>query len=222
MSASVASAHPLRPIWAIVVAGGSGERFGAPKQFEPLGGMRVLDWAVAAAREACDGVVLVLPAELVDGSRSAADAVVAGAESRSGSVRAGLGAVPPDAAMVLVHDAARPLASAALFAAVIAAVDAGADAALPGVPVADTLRRRDGDRANVDRAELVAVQTPQAFRADVLRSAHEGGPEATDDASLVDERGGHVVVVPGEARNRKITEPDDLVVARALLEAGRR
>jgi 2-C-methyl-D-erythritol 4-phosphate cytidylyltransferase len=117
----------------------------------------------------------------------------------------------------VVHDAARPLASASLFAAVVGAVRDGADAALPGVPVVDTLRRRDG--ALVDRDELVAVQTPQAFAADRLRAVHAGAPEATDDASLVEAAGGRVVVVAGEADNAKITSPGDLLVAEARLRA---
>jgi 2-C-methyl-D-erythritol 4-phosphate cytidylyltransferase len=206
------------PVWAVVVAGGSGSRFGAMKQYEPLGGRRVLDWSLDAARAGCQGVVLVVPSELVGKPEPLADVVVAGGATRSASVRAGLAAVPPDAATVLVHDAARPLASAALFEAVVAALAAGADAAVPAVAVTDTLRRIDG--VPVDRSDLVAVQTPQGFRADALRAAHASEPEATDDASLVEAAGGCVVVVPGEVRNRKITDPDDLVVAEALLAAG--
>ncbi len=146
-----------------------------------------------------------------------ADAVVAGAATRSGSVRAGLAAVPATADVVVVHDAARPLAEDALFAAVVGAVRAGADAALPGAPVNDTLRAHDG--APVDRDGLVAVQTPQAFRAEALRAAHRDQAEATDDASLVESDGGKVVVVPGSPDNLKITRPADLVVAEALLRA---
>jgi 2-C-methyl-D-erythritol 4-phosphate cytidylyltransferase len=123
--------------------------------------------------------------------------------------------VPETATVVVVHDAARPLASSELFVAVVAAVEAGADAAVPGVPLADTIRRIDG--APVDRDELVAVQTPQAFAAERLRAVHAASPEATDDASLVEAAGGTVVVVNGEERNRKITSPDDLVTAAALL-----
>ena len=214
------------PVWAIVVAAGSGRRFGRPKQYEPLGGRRVLDWSLDAARAAADGVVLVLPAaELPGGAGTAgaggadvaelADLVVAGADTRSGSVRAGLAAVPDGAAVVVVHDGARPLAGAALFAAAVAAVRAGADAAIPVVAVTDTLRHRDG--GPVPRDELVAVQTPQAFRAATLRAVHAGAPEATDDASLVEAAGGKVVLVDGSPANLKITHPADLVVAEALL-----
>ena len=121
--------------------------------------------------------------------------------------------------MVVVHDAARPLASSSLFAAVVKAVGDGADGAVPGLPVADTVKRVEGDVVveTVDRALLVAVQTPQAFRVDVLRRAHGGDPEATDDAALVERVGGRVVVVAGEADNRKITTPGDLAAARLLV-----
>jgi 2-C-methyl-D-erythritol 4-phosphate cytidylyltransferase len=208
-------------VWVIVVAAGSGQRFGAAKQYEPLAGRRVLDWSLAAARTAAggpgDGVVLVVPPERAGAGEPAADAVVAGDATRSGSVRAGLAHVPGDAEVVVVHDAARPLAGAGVFAAVVAAVRDGADAALPAVGVSDTLRSRSG-RA-VDRNDLVAVQTPQAFRAAALRAAHESGAEATDDASLVEAAGGKVVVVAGSPTNLKITHPADLVVAEALLRA---
>ena len=102
----------------------------------------------------------------------------------------------------------------------IAAVRAGADGAVPGIPVADTLKRVDGERVagTVDRAQLVAVQTPQAFRASVLRAAHASGDDATDDAALVEVVGGRVMVVPGDPRNLKITDPADLVIAAALLQ----
>jgi 2-C-methyl-D-erythritol 4-phosphate cytidylyltransferase len=126
--------------------------------------------------------------------------------------------VPAAAEVVLVHDAARPLASPDLYAAVIAAVRAGADAVLPGAPINDTIRERDG--GVLDRDRLVAVQTPQGFPASVLRAAHAAGGEATDDVALVEAGGGRVVVVPGETSNLKITRPEDLVVALALIEAG--
>jgi 2-C-methyl-D-erythritol 4-phosphate cytidylyltransferase len=207
----------MGPVWVIVVAAGSGSRFGRPKQYEPLGTRRVLDWSLDAARCVADGVVLVVAPEHAADAESAADVVVAGADTRSGSVRAGLAAVPADAAVVLVHDGARPLAGAELFARVVAAVTEGVDAVVPAVAVTDTLRRRDG--GPVDRDELLAVQTPQGFRAGALRDAHAGGGEATDDVSLVEAAGGKVVVVDGTPANIKITHPDDLVVAGALLAA---
>jgi 2-C-methyl-D-erythritol 4-phosphate cytidylyltransferase len=208
------------PVWAVVVAGGSGARFGGPKQFSPLAGARVVDWAVGAARRTCAGVVLVLPEPATASwTGPPVDAVVAGGATRSASVRAGLAAVPADAAVVVVHDAARPLAGPELFAAVVRAVRAGADAAVPGVPVADTLKRVDGDRVvgTVARDDLVAVQTPQAFAAAVLRAVHAAGGDATDDAGLVEAAGGRVVVVAGDARNLKVTSPSDLELAAALL-----
>ena len=198
-------------VWAIVVAAGSGDRFGGPKQYQPLGGRRVLDWSVDACRTACDGVVLVVPPERVADPEEA-DVVVAGGASRADSVRAGLAVVPEDADVILVHDAARPRASAALFAAVIDAVRGGADGAVPALPVPDTVKRVDGDHVveTVDRTDLVAVQTPQGFRAEILRKAHASCADATDDAALVEQAGGGVVVVPGEPGNGKITHPSDL------------
>jgi 2-C-methyl-D-erythritol 4-phosphate cytidylyltransferase len=207
-------------VWAIVVAAGGGTRFGGAKQFERLGDTRVVDHAVAAARASCDGVVVVLPTDDAwDGA--VVDATVRGGATRSASVRAGLDAVPDEVEVVVVHDAARPLATPALFDAVVAAVVGGADGAVPAVDVADTLKRVDGERiiATVPRDDLVAVQTPQAFRAALLRVAHRGDPDATDDAALVEAAGGRVVVVPGQVGNRKITGPEDLGVAAVLLAA---
>jgi 2-C-methyl-D-erythritol 4-phosphate cytidylyltransferase len=171
----------------------------------------VIDRSVAIARSVSDGVVVVVPPQ--DAVREGA---VAGGATRSDSVRAGLAAVPPDATIVCVHDAARPLASAELYQRAIAAVHDGADAAIPGVPVTDTIKVvADGVVVSTpDRSALVAVQTPQAFRAGVLRAAHETGGEATDDAALVEGLGGVVAVVAGEITNRKITVPDDLAWAR--------
>jgi 2-C-methyl-D-erythritol 4-phosphate cytidylyltransferase len=214
-------------VWSIVVAGGSGRRFGQMKQFSELGGRPVLEWAVEACRPCSAGVVLVLPA-LADGQGShGADAVVAGGATRAESVRCGLSAVPAGADVVVVHDAARPLASPALFAAVIDAVaGGGADGAVPGVPPSDTIKAVDESgrvTSTLDRAALVAVQTPQAFRAAVLRRAHDtASAGATDDAMLVEALGGTVQVVPGEAGNLKITDPEDLGAAERLLAARER
>ena len=199
-------------VWAIVVAAGRGSRFGGAKQFEELEGRRVVDWAVAACRSVADGVVLVVPDDHVGEEAVGADVVVAGGPSRSASVRCGLDAVDPDAEVVVVHDAARPFAAPTLFAAVVAAVRGGADGAVPGVALADTIKRVAGGQvvATLDRAELVAVQTPQAFSAAALRAAHRGGAEATDDAALVEAAGGRVVVVAGDPANTKITLRADL------------
>jgi len=199
-------------VWAIVVAAGSGSRFGGPKQFAELEGRRVVDWALAAARSVADGVVLVVPADHLVDEAPAADVVVVGGATRSGSVRAGLAAVPDGAEVVVVHDAARPFAGPALFEAVVSCVRSGADGAVPGVAIADTVKRVADGRVvdTLDRAELVAVQTPQAFAAGALRRAHAAGAEATDDAALVEAAGGRVMVVAGDPANTKITLRADL------------
>ena len=209
----------MASVWAVVVAAGTGTRFGSPKQYELLGDRRVLDWAVAAARSVADGIVLVVAPDRAGESEPGVDAVVAGAATRSGSVRAGLAAVPGEVEIVVVHAAARPLASPLLFAAVVAAVENGAAGAVPGVPLTDTVKEVDGDTvtATLDRSRLVGVQTPQAFGARALRLAHEGEPEASDDAGLVEARGGRVAVIPGEPTNAKITTPADLAFARLLV-----
>jgi 2-C-methyl-D-erythritol 4-phosphate cytidylyltransferase len=206
-------------VWIVVVAAGSGSRFGGAKQYERLGRERVIDRSVSTARRHGDGVVLVVApadeARLREEFAPSDVVVAAGGDTRSASVRNGLACVPDAVETIVVHDGARPLASDVLFDAVIAAVRAGADAAVPGVPVADTLRDVDGGA--VDRSRLVAVQTPQAFAAGPLRRAHAGGATATDDATLVEGIGGKVVVVPGEPTNFKITTPADLAMARVVL-----
>lgn len=222
---SAAARSGAAGVWAVVAAAGSGARFGAPKQFADLGGRPVLERAAAGAAAWAEGVVAVIPAgsarppglrdRLVDLVRPAAVRVVAGGASRSESVRRGLDAVPGDAEVVLVHDGARPLASADLYRRVVVAVRAGADAAVPTVPVSDSLRWRG---SAVDRAEFAAVQTPQGFRAAALRAAHAAGASATDDATLVEAAGGRVVEVEGEPGNLKITTPADLQMAEALLD----
>ena len=152
---------------------------------------------------------LVVP-EGYQGDGEGADLVVVGGATRAASVRCGLAHVL-DADVVVVHDAARPLASASLFHAVVAAVLAGADAAIPGLNVTDTVKRvsRNAEatlvEATLAREELVTVQTPQAFRREVLERAHAARDEASDDASLVEVLGARVVVVPGDPRNVKIT-----------------
>jgi 2-C-methyl-D-erythritol 4-phosphate cytidylyltransferase len=216
--------------WAIVVAGGSGSRFGRMKQYERLGDRRVLDYALDGARICCAGSVLVVPRAglghdlvLVEVALGSADVVVEGGESRSESVRNGLAAVPSSAEVIVVHDAARPLATAGLWEAVIAAVRSGADGAVPAVAVTDTVKQvqADGTLTTLDRSTLVAVQTPQAFNAGALRRAHAAGEEATDDAALVEAMGGVVVRVPGEEDNFKLTRPSDLAMAEMLVVAGR-
>ena len=210
-------------IWAIIVAAGEGRRFGAAKQFESLAGRPVLEWSVLAARAVAEGVVLVVPSDRLKDQDldGLAERVVAGGPTRPDSVRAGLKAVPEEAELILVHDAARPLASGALFRAVVDALDAGADGAIPALRLSDTVKRvHDGQvLETLDRSDLVAVQTPQAFRAEVLRKAHAGKAQATDDAGLLEAIGAQVVVVDGEARNIKLTTPDDLLFARLFFGA---
>ncbi len=215
-------------VWSIVVAGGSGQRFGERKQFSSLGGRPVLSWAVDACRAVSDGVVLVIPVDAEPTREPGADAVVTGGASRAESVRCGLEAVPTDADVIVVHDAARPLAPAALFSAVLEALhEDGVVGAVPGLAPSDTIKVVDGQMNvtnTLDRTTLVSVQTPQAFQAKALRAAHvraENSPDtvATDDAMLVETSGGRVRVVPGRPNNIKITTPDDLVVAERLLAA---
>lgn len=213
---------PVMSLWGIVVAGGSGTRFGSLKQLEPLGGRRVLDLAVDALRQgtsaaALDGVVVVVPDTVIGSVDLPGDLVVAGAGTRAGSVRAGLAALPEDADRVLVHDGARPLVSAAVVERVVAGLDE-APAVVPVMPVTDSLRLVDGGA--VDRSKFLAVQTPQGFHRTVLERAHDSVPDAsiaTDDASLVDALGERVVHVDGDASNLKITTPADLAIADVLL-----
>jgi len=226
---SHAQAGPV--VWAVVVAAGSGSRFGHLKQFALLAGLPVVERSVTACRSVASGVVLVLPEGRLEHGYGA-DIVVAGGFSRSDSVRNGLAQVPGDADIVVVHDAARPLAAPVLFASVIAALEYGSVergpevegfvcGAVCSIPVADTLKRVDPSGGTVvgtvDRSDMVAVQTPQAFRADVLRRAHAAGGDATDDAALVEALGATVRVVPGDPRNLKLTTPADLVYAEHLL-----
>jgi 2-C-methyl-D-erythritol 4-phosphate cytidylyltransferase len=201
---------------AVVVAAGRGTRFGGAKQFALLDGETVAARSVAQARLVADLVVLVVP-EGYEGGGEGADVVVTGGASRAASVRSGL-AHCGDASIVIVHDAARPLASAALFRAVVTAIEEGADAAIPGLTLTDTVKRvtsKDDVTVVVEtlaREELVAVQTPQAFRREVLERAHAHGDDATDDAGLVEALGALVVVIPGESSNVKITHLGDLEV----------
>ncbi len=202
---------------AVVVAAGEGRRFGSPKQFADLDGATVARRSVEACRAVAEFVVLVVPAGY-GGDGEGADLVCEGGATRSASVRAGLAHVG-EAEVVVVHDAARPWAAPVLFDGVVAAVREGADGAVPGLEVTDTLKRvgpGEGARVvegTVARESLVAVQTPQAFRTRVLVAAHADGGEASDDAALVEAAGGRVVVVPGDPANRKITRPEDLRAA---------
>lgn len=223
---------------AIVLAAGSGDRLGAeiPKAFVPLGGRPLLVHAIGALR-ACPRIGEIVVA-VPDGWASRARAllgsdprctVVTGGATRRDSVRAALDAVPSDAASIVCHDAARPLAPSWLVDAVLGGL-VDADGVVPGIPVVDTVKRVEGGFVvrTEPRDGLVAVQTPQAFRADALRAAHArlaalDGTGVTDDAMAIEAAGGRVRIVPGEPRAFKVTDADDLARAEALLaEAGAR
>jgi 2-C-methyl-D-erythritol 4-phosphate cytidylyltransferase len=209
---------------ALVVAAGSGERLGAgrPKAFVVVAGRTLLEWSLEALRATAsvDRVIVALPA----GSRLAVMGVttVQGGAARSHSVRNALAAAG-DAERVVVHDAARPLATPALFEATIAAL-ADADAAIAATRVTDTVKEAGGDlrvTGTLDRSRLWAIQTPQAFRADALRAALDQPDEvlarATDDAALVEARGGTVRIVEAPPENLKVTTMFDLELAALLL-----
>ncbi|MGA9869265.1 MAG: 2-C-methyl-D-erythritol 4-phosphate cytidylyltransferase [Acetobacteraceae bacterium] len=204
-------------IAAILVAAGSGSRFGAPKQFLPLLGRPVIRHAADALAPHVGGLLQPV------GDKDPIDAAlqglthlppVPGGATRQDSVRAGLEALAPHAPdLVLVHDAARPLIPPGTVAALIAAL-LDAPGAIPAVPVADTLKRAAGGciAATVPRDGLFRAQTPQAFRFDVLLAAHQAGTvSATDDAALLEAAGLAVALVPGSEDNIKITYKDDLM-----------
>lgn len=206
-------------VWAILLAAGSSTRFGAPKQFLPLGGRRLVDVALDQAIRACDAVALVLPpGRRWDGAEVAA--VVSGGATRAASVRAGLAALPPSAAIVVIHDAAHPLAGERLYRSVIEAVRQGAPAAAPVLPPTESLvlMREDHAVAAVPKAGIGIIQTPHAFRAEILR-AHQGeGVEAIDEVALLLGAGVSVRLVPGDPRNLHVTVPEELAMVAALLE----
>ncbi len=208
----------------VVVAAGRGERLGGsvPKAFVTVGGRTLLSWAVGSVRATAGSVVVVVPDELVDRARADVGddvAVVPGGATRQESVAAGLRALPPTATTVLVHDAARAFVPAEVVERVVAALAAGRQAVVPGLPVADTLRHLE--HGPVDRAGVVSVQTPQGFRREVLERAHAAPAvaAATDDAGLVEALGVPVHVVAGHPEAFKVTRPLDLLVAQALVAA---
>lgn len=213
---------------AIVVAAGSGVRLGAdvPKAFVTVGGRTLLEHAVgrlAAHARVSQVVVAVPPAELERARALVPRAtVVAGGATRQRSVSLALAGVAADVDLVLVHDAARAFAPAEVVERVVAALAAGAEAAVPTLPVSDTIRTVDasGELGElVDRTGLLAMQTPQGFRRDVLVKAHAAaeGDDASDDAALVEAIGGHVVAVAGDERGFKVTVALDLLLAEAML-----
>jgi 2-C-methyl-D-erythritol 4-phosphate cytidylyltransferase len=212
-------------VWAILVAAGRGERLGLdhPKAFAKLGEDPLLAEPLRRLEDSewIDGIVVVAPPEWEEPAILLAEelgcgkavACVTGGATRSDSVRAGLAEVPADALVVLVHDAARPLVTDEVIERVLAPLSEGWDGVVPGVPVSDTLKRVSRDGAvmeTVSRDALYAVQTPQAFVADVFRRAVAMGAEATDCAGLVEAAGGRVKVVEGDPRLLKVTTADDL------------
>ncbi|MFE5704364.1 2-C-methyl-D-erythritol 4-phosphate cytidylyltransferase [Rhodococcus sp. ACS1] len=218
------------PVVALVPAAGQGVRLGEnkPKAFVDLGGTTMLTRAVDGLLQsgAVDRVVVIVPEELVESTRSLLPGdvtVVAGGSERTDSVRAGL-AVADDAEYVLVHDAARALTPPSLIARVVAELRCGRTAVIPVLPVADTIKTVDvlgAVTGTPERSELRAVQTPQGFTAELLRRAYAAADGiATDDAGLVERLGERVRSIVGEPTAFKITTPLDLVLARALVEEG--
>jgi 2-C-methyl-D-erythritol 4-phosphate cytidylyltransferase len=222
-------------VWAVLVAAGSGERFGGkrPKAFANLAGRPLVAEGIERldASPWVEAIVVVAPADWEEPTILLAEelgagslrAVVTGGATRTDSVRAGLAEVPAEAAVVVVHDAARPLLSDEVVERVVTALGEGWDAAVPALPLADTVKRGDGEAVaeTVDRTGLHAVQTPQAFAADVLRRALAGTGDATDCAGLVEAAGGRVRLVEGDRRLLKVTTPADLAFVETLLAAER-
>ncbi|MDZ4362298.1 bifunctional 2-C-methyl-D-erythritol 4-phosphate cytidylyltransferase/2-C-methyl-D-erythritol 2,4-cyclodiphosphate synthase [Brevundimonas sp.] len=212
---------------AIIVAAGSGTRAGGSKQWRTLGGQPVVRWSVQAMLEAgASQVIVVIP----PGQDNIADAALSGltgwqavygGADRAASVQAGLVALSASVdTPVLVHDAARPLLTPAHIRALLGALDQ--DGAILALPVADTLKRSEGETiaSTVDRADLWQAQTPQAFRLDRLRAAYAAwtGPDfPTDEAEVVRRHGGRVRLVPGDPRLMKLTYPEDFAMAEALI-----
>jgi 2-C-methyl-D-erythritol 4-phosphate cytidylyltransferase len=219
-------------VWAILAAAGSGERLGLdrPKAFAPLNDRPLVTEPIERldASEWIDGIVVAAPAGWEEPCILVAEEVAAGkvakavtgGETRGESVRAALAEVPDDATVVLVHDAARPLVTDAVIERVIAALGDGWDGAVPVLPIADTVKRVDGESIaeTLDREVLVTAQTPQAFVAPVLRDAFSSlQQKSTDCASLVEARGGRVRAVEGDPRLLKVTTPADLELVESWL-----
>jgi len=202
-------------IWAIIVAGGTGTRFGGPKHSMLLDGVELWQRSVDAFTHA--GVTNMIVVGDVPGGTT-------GGRRRRDSVANGLAEVPGDADWVLVHDAARPLVTPEIIATVTGRMELGdVDAVIPVTPMTDTLKRVKNSRVvgTIDRSSIKAVQTPQGFRAEALRKAHafDRDTDATDDAGLIERMGGTVVTVPGDQHNLKITFAEDIGIAEAILKA---
>jgi len=204
----------------IVPAGGSGERLGAdrPKAFVVCAGRPLIEWSIDVLSSVCDRVIVAAPPGYDEGPDR-----VRGGESRSASVRNALAAAP-EAELAVVHDAARPLVTRELVERCMAAVGPGIDGAIAAIPMTDTVKEVATDGRvlrTLDRSALWAIQTPQVFKADILRRALERDAAAlaaaTDDAWLVDDVGGVITVVESYPENLKVTRESDLRIAEALL-----
>jgi 2-C-methyl-D-erythritol 4-phosphate cytidylyltransferase len=220
MPAAAARPRSSPLVLGILAGAGAGDRLGAdaPKAFIPCAGRELWEWSADVLAAACDRVVFAVPPDRVDAPGIQR---VAGGSARSESVRNAL-ASAPEADIVVIHDAARPLVTEEVVRACIAGVEAGADGAIAAAPVTDTIKEADeGGRVTrtLDRSRLWSIQTPQAFRADVLRRALESDAvaEATDDSALVEALGGHVRIVESSPGNFKVTHPVDLARAEAAL-----
>jgi 2-C-methyl-D-erythritol 4-phosphate cytidylyltransferase/2-C-methyl-D-erythritol 2,4-cyclodiphosphate synthase len=206
---------------AIIAAAGSGLRFGAeiPKALIQLGDRTLLEHAVAAISPTVDQIIVTAPATHLSQYQAllgSSVTVVVGGQTRSESIRAGLAAVSSDAKYVLIHDAARALASTDLANRVLLALQKGDVAVIPGIPQIDTIKSVDENgyvTATPARADLRNVQTPQGFEINALKKAHAANGEGTDDAALVESAGYKVLVIAGEERALKITTPADLATA---------
>jgi len=209
----------------IIPAGGSGERLGAkiPKALVQLAGRTLIEHAVSQMAPIADQIIVAAPAGLEAQFQALLGSevtIVTGGITRTESVNAALKQVSEDSQYVLVHDAARPLASTDLARRIIRELQSGADAVIPGLKVADTIKRVNVDgfvTKTPNRAKLRAIQTPQGFTFETLRAAHKSQSEATDDAALVEELDIPVKVILGEDRALKITTPDDLIRANRFL-----
>jgi len=210
---------PSNMVWAIVLAGGIGERFGhRPKQFESVGGRRMVDRTVSAALRTCDRVALVLPLGYGwDGEP--VHALAAGGDHQSESLRAGLETLPTQASIVVVADPAHPLAPDALFEAVIEKVRRGADGAVPVLPIHDVAQRVRAGRVveAIPKHDLVITGSPQAFRVPVLRAVHASRPRPIENSSLLVEWGYRVDTVPGDPANLHVTTREELEIVRNLV-----
>jgi 2-C-methyl-D-erythritol 4-phosphate cytidylyltransferase len=219
-------------VWAVLAAAGRGERLGSdrPKAFARLGGRPLLAEPLERLESSdwIDQIVIAAPPDWEEPSILVAEEIAAtkvnsavtGGASRSESVRLALDHVPEDAAVVLVHDAARPLVPEDVIERVLAPLSQGWDGVVPALPVSDTVKRVEGDRVveTLRRDDLVAVQTPQAFLPDVLRRAVAGDvSSATDCSSLVEASGGRVKWVEGDPKLLKVTDRDDLALVESWL-----